>query len=159
MKHCEICGKEVNNTTNVKVAGTNVNVCQNCSKLGKKINDNSNQSYLFKKRKNEQIEENLISNYLDILKKSISKKNINIKQLSKAVNIKESLLNKYFTNKIKPDLKHAKKLEKFFDINLTENITNNQNNDLEKNLILKENEIKFEKQSLGDMLLEKLSKK
>jgi len=54
----------------------------------------------------------------------MQKKGIDIHILARATNIRDSTLTKYTTNKIKPDIESAKKIEKFLSIELVKEFKN-----------------------------------
>ena len=82
-----------------------------------------NRTFKFKKNKYEKIQLDIVSNYLSLINSFLGKKGINLHQLARAVNVKESTLNKYFSGKIKLDIETAKKLENFFEIKLLEEVS------------------------------------
>lgn len=122
MGTCELCGKSSESLVNIKTAGTNMNVCYNCKNMGKETEKKENKTFMFKKNKYEQTQLDVVSNSLSLINSSLAKKGINLHQLARAINVKESSLNKYFSGKIKLDLDIARKLENFFEIKLLEEI-------------------------------------
>ena len=156
MATCELCGEVVDSTTTVRVAGSNMQACNKCKKLGKEVEEKkqNNLSYSFRKRKKEgEVELNVIENYSSIINSALAKKGLNIHQLARMLNIKESTLNKYFTGKIKPDVQTAQRLEKFFEISLLEekeavNIEELMSNDEDSSSL-----------SLGDMIKKQMEEK
>lgn len=154
MATCELCGKQTSKLIKIDIAGSRVLACDNCKNTGRIIKqeeDLTNLKHSFKKKQKNNIKQEVISNYSQILNKTIAKKGLNIHQLAKALNIKESSLNKYFSGKIQPDVETALKIGRYLEINLLENVENTNNEDF-----LEENESQNESQSFGDLLLKKL---
>lgn len=150
MGTCELCGAESNNLFPVKVAGTKMNVCGKCRSMGKDLEQKPN-SYSFRHTKKEdKIIEDVVSNYASIINSAISKKQTEHKKLAMMLNIRESLLNKYLTGKLKPDIANAKKLEKFFTVRLIEEKTGSP---IKEEAIIKDGEeIGGEGLTMGDLL-------
>ena len=119
MVSCELCGKETNSLTSIKVAGSTVRACSSCRHLGKRVQEQGPQSHTFKKTKKTYAPtQEVVSNYAQAIQQGLSKKNINTHNLAKTLNIKESSLQKYLTSKVKPDLEVAKKIQTFLEITL-----------------------------------------
>jgi len=119
MTSCEMCGKE-GGLSKVQVAGTKMNLCSSCSIHGK-TEEKSNSGVSFYKRKREEIlEKEVVSNAVQLIQKKLSVKDMNVHHLARAINIKESSLQKYMSGKIKIDLQAASKIEFFLEIKITE---------------------------------------
>ncbi len=153
MGTCELCGALKVNLKKIKTNGTELMVCQNCIGLGIVIEDpKKDHSFTFQKRKRIDIsQEELIDDYNKKIQIGMQKKGIDLHQLAKAVNIKESQLSKFLSKKLKPDLNTAKKIQNFLDIDLI-----NLNDMEEKDFILDENT--NSSYSLGDLIKKELNK-
>jgi len=156
MAICELCGNNASSLIKINVAGSTVNTCNNCKSMGKVLNyeKKENQKHSFYKRKKEITEYEVISNASSIVNSNIGKRGINIQQLARQLNIKESSLNKILSGKVSFDLSTARKLETFFEIKLTQeveesnfNVEDIMNSDDEKT------------DSLADMLRKKMQEK
>ena len=154
MAFCELCGKIVDSTTTVKVAGTLVSSCSNCKGLGASVDIGGIDKTLktFRPRNKTQEVLEVVPNYTNLLNSSLGKKDINLHQLAHVLNIKESSLNKYFSGKIQPNIEMARKLENYLSIKLvvivetkSVNVGDFMNNDSASD-------------SLGDMLIKELEK-
>ena len=161
---CELCGKNTENLCRIKVAQSEMKACSSCKSMGKEVRSRTNNqvlNYKFNKRKRESISYEIVENYSSLLNKALSRKGIVLKQLARAINIKESTLNKYFTGKIKPDNIISRKLENYLDISLLQEAVETR----VENYLVDENEdedIDQAGMSLGDLLkvqLEKQNKK
>jgi len=62
----------------------------------------------------------VVSNYAALINATLSKKGLNLHQLARALNIKESTINKYTSGKLKPDVDTARKIQHFLEIKLLE---------------------------------------
>ena len=97
-----------------------------------------------------------MENYSSLLNKGLSKRKIDIHQLARAVNIKESSLQKYFTGKLHPDLQTAKRLEKFLEIKLTREVDLKETDD--NSFSLETNDLNSQP-TLGDLIMKQLNEK
>ena len=149
METCEMCGTTKDSLFNIKVAGSNMKVCSNCKSMGTVIEKEKNYTHSFKKRtKLEKTSIEVIEKYAPIINRALAKKNYTVHQLARAINIKESSLQKYLTNKVHLDLDTARKLENFLEITLTEETTG-QKIDMDS---IMENEDDKTPLSLGDLI-------
>ena len=157
MGTCELCGNDVLNLIKVKVAGTEMKVCNSCKFMGRQLNVESKgpNSHSFYRKKKENIDLIVVDNATSLINSILAKKGLNIKQLARMSNIRESTLNKYLSSKIPLDLMTAKKLENFFDIVLTKEVEGGSVNS--QDYMQEEGEVV--KSSLGDLLMQKLKEK
>ena len=117
MADCEICGNKA--TTKANVDGIVLDVCPNCVSLGEPVSLSIKKP---KKRLNEP-EELFLSIRVDfskVIKESREKMNLKIEELASKIKEKESVMSRVESGKLKPTIKLARKLERFFDINLIE---------------------------------------
>jgi len=159
MVACELCGKEVDRPIKVEVAGTKMNACTSCRKMGKVLGpsvDSANSNHTFYKKKKELVEKEVISNATSIVNSNLAKKGLNVQQLARILNIKESTLNKILSGKLILDLIVARKLENYFEINLTQDAENSNINPQD---YMASSQETVEPSSLGDLLLQKLKEK
>lgn len=154
---CELCGKEISNPTRIEIAGTKMYACSSCKKMGKSLNEKNNgpSSHSFYRKKRETNEKEVISNATSIINSNLAKKGLNVQQLARILNIKESTLNKILSNKINLDLNIAQKLENYFEISLTQEAQGNNINTED----FMQDEEKVEQSNLGDLLMQKLKEK
>ena len=152
MATCEMCGAQVNSLISVKVAGSIMKVCNSCKSMGTQMEVRQNNlSHTFMKTKKTKVFEEVISDYASKIQSTIAKRGLNVHQLARAVNIKESTLTNYLKGKIKPDISDAKKLEKFLEISLViESETSNSHDSYLSS------EVSSEGMSLGDLLKKQL---
>jgi len=134
---CELCGKDVSETTTVKVEGSEMEVCESCKKHGKEIlsSDKKNQStkevlqrIKNKRRTNstpdkygEDIEE-LALDYSERIESARLKNDLTQEELAKKINEKKSVIAKLEKEDMRPSEDLRKKLENTLDIKLTEKI-------------------------------------
>jgi uncharacterized protein (TIGR00270 family) len=157
MVTCEFCGKEVNSTVTVKVAGSTMQACFSCKGMGEVIEKQKlDPTHTFYKRKKQtEVALDVVSNYSSLLNSALAKKGLNIKQLARALNIRESTINKYFTNKMKPDVETAKKLGKYLDVYILEEAVQISAQDYMGDVEYSDDE----NLSLGDLLIKKMGEK
>lgn len=117
--NCEMCGKESSLKT-VKIEGINMQVCGQCAKYGQEV-----QKVKFvERRKFEkvEIEKEVVENYANIIKLAREKLGLKQEELAKKLNEKESTISHIESGKYPPNIRLAEKLEKFFNIDLIEEI-------------------------------------
>ena len=120
MGECELCGsKDANKKT--KIDNAVMTVCEECVKFGEEIKPP--EVKIIKKQipKLEESEDILKSNFNEIIRKSREKMNLKQEELAKKINEKPSTI-KRIEEGWEPTPNLIKKLEKFFNIKLTEEI-------------------------------------
>ncbi|MCB9358556.1 TIGR00270 family protein [Candidatus Woesearchaeota archaeon] len=130
---CEMCGKNLDGkiVIKAKVEGTVLKVCENCSQYGTVIaqslpssakpNSNISPKQAIKYSK-EEIEEMVVEDYAARIKKARESNNIKQEDFAKQINEKESLIHKIETGHIEPNIKLARKIEKYLGIKIVEEI-------------------------------------
>lgn len=145
MGNCEICGRRFENLERAIVEGVIIDVCSNCSKFGKVITIKKPLIEPGKiiKTKDKEIEENIVENYPELIKKARERKGLKQEELALHIAEKESIIHKIETGSLKPSFTLAKKLEQFLGIRLIEL----QEEKKEVSLNLKDNDL-----TIGDLL-------
>ena len=128
MASCEICGIQIiDNGERVYVEGNLLTVCKACSKRGKPSN---NQQNILRKlpARPKKIEKPdkitfedsviLVKDFSEVIRNSRMSKGFTHEQLGLLIKERASLLRKIESGSLKPDEVLAKKLERFFRINL-----------------------------------------
>ena len=118
-----MCGSEANSLNNIQVAGSTMKVCNSCKNMGHSVHEEKKAHTFYKRHKDEETRIEPVENYSSLIERALAKRGLNHQQLARATNIKESNLNKYLSNKLKPDLETIKKIEKFLEIPLTEEVS------------------------------------
>lgn len=129
MATCEMCGSDSNSLTIIKVAGSTMSVCSSCRKMGSDVFGGGKSAHTFKRSLKSELIETVIPNFQSEIQKGMNKKKIDVHQLARVINIKESTLNNYLSGKIKPDLSHAKKIGIFLDVYLIEEINSSSSDE------------------------------
>ncbi|MEM3369509.1 MAG: multiprotein bridging factor aMBF1 [Candidatus Micrarchaeia archaeon] len=120
---CELCGRP-NATFIAIVEGVEMNICDKCTKHGKVIRTLVEEE----KRKNKEIEERaeieleVVDDFAEIIRKEREKKGMTLKQLAAAIAEKESYIDRIERDEVIPSEKVARKLEKFFNVKLLEEV-------------------------------------
>lgn len=128
MASCEICGIQIiDNGERVYVEGNLLTVCKACSKRGKPSNNPQNIQRKLPARP-KKIEKPdkitfedsviLVKNFSEVIRNSRMSKGFTHEQLGLLIKERASLLRKIESGSLKPDEVLAKKLERFFRINL-----------------------------------------
>lgn len=115
MSSCQICGKEADELTKIKVEGTKMGVCEDCENLGTKVDNSKSKSTRTKKSstksRNSKNQKVLVNNYGQKLRSARENKNLSQAELADKLNEKESFISKIEREDMKPPKKLAKKLE------------------------------------------------
>jgi putative transcription factor len=125
--NCEICGKEITGEPLVvRIEGSRVNTCRACARLGERVSGiREKQIQTAPKRKPhvkvEKIVE-LVDDYANLVRKNREKIGLTQDQLGSKINEKGSVISRIESGHMEPDLKVAKKLERFFSITLLEEL-------------------------------------
>ncbi|MGB7936344.1 MAG: multiprotein bridging factor aMBF1, partial [Nitrososphaeraceae archaeon] len=128
MASCEICGTQIiDNGERVYVEGNLLTVCKACSKRGKPSNNQQNIQRKLPARP-KKIEKPdkitfedsaiLVKDFSEVIRNSRMSKGFTHEQLGLLIKERASLLRKIESGSLKPDEVLAKKLERFFRINL-----------------------------------------
>ena len=119
--NCDLCGAEVEEGYLVIIEGSKVIVCEECKEYADKIIEKVKEN-IHKKRKESQtfIEEELEirEDYGKIIKQKRLEMGLSVKEFSKMLNEKESVVRRIEEEKLIPDEKLAKKIEKLLNISL-----------------------------------------
>jgi putative transcription factor len=128
MTSCEICGIQIiDYPTSVYVEGNVLRVCKACSKRGKPSNENQKSQIRVPTRPKKIATPNkitfndstiLVDNFSELIRKSRMKLGLTHEQLGLLIKERASLLRKIESGSLKPDDQLAKKLERYFRINL-----------------------------------------
>lgn len=139
MPDCEVCGAKSAAYTS-KIEGALLHVCKNCAGGGeilsrpavfiekKKLPHNQN-SKNFDAHKNQrfllrllqELGTELLENFSAIVQRERQKKNLTRQDLAKKISVQENLIARV-ENGWRPPLELIRKLEKFFGVQLTENV-------------------------------------
>lgn len=128
MADCEMCGSSVGNLVTAKVEGTNMKVCPNCKRYGQTLEPSTNRINKFtpSRPRREYVDPDankvVVRNFSSLVKSARERKNMKQEQVAKSLNEKESLIHSIESGHLRPSFKTARKLEKFFDIKLIEEI-------------------------------------
>jgi putative transcription factor len=128
MTSCEICGIQIiDNPIRVYVEGNVLRVCRTCSKRGKPSNELQKNQIRGSARPKKIAMPNkitfndstiLVDNFSEVIRKSRMKQGLTHEQLGLIIKERASLLRKIESGSLKPDDELAKKLERYFRINL-----------------------------------------
>lgn len=118
---CDICGRNADLFRAI-IEGSKLNVCEGCGKFGKILGRaGSNLRPVEKKKtveRREEAVEAIVSDYNIKIKNAREKRKMTQEELAKAIAEKESVIHKIESRAIEPDLNIARKLERFFKMNL-----------------------------------------
>lgn len=123
-----MCGKEINEFYRARIEGTILNVCKNCASYGKIVEAVKSKGEVIEiKKKTEkppepEIIETLVEDFPQRIKNKREKLGLKQEEFAKKINEKESIIQKIESGHFTPSLKLAKKLERFLEIKLIEEI-------------------------------------
>jgi len=115
MVQCELCGKDTT-LVNVLIEGVNLNACSDCGKHGRAITAKRTI------QRDEEISEDISPDYDVKIKHARESRNLKQQECAKLLNIKESMLQKLETKKMRPSLELAKKIQSLLHISLIEKV-------------------------------------
>ncbi len=126
-----MCGAE-SRLFRAEVEGTVLNACRSCSKFGKIIGNVHERAFPDRRREfkrtpsisKSEITQALVEEYSSILKKKREQSGLTQEDLAKKINEKMSLIHKIETGHFEPNIKLARKLEKFFKVKILEQVEN-----------------------------------
>ena len=115
MAECEICGEDASGKA--KIDGVILSVCDKCTELGEKVILPVKTNKIIPKK---DIEDGkyIDPKYPELIKKAREKRKLRIDELARHLNEKESVISRLERGHFSPSFKLAKKLEKFFEIEL-----------------------------------------
>jgi len=123
MPECNLCGQEFNQLNKAEVEGTIIDVCNSCLRFGRKI-DLPQQTYRMQKKidfKSLEEEDLLIaSGYGEKMRKARESLGWTRIQLATKIKEKESVIRRLEEEKMEPDEKLMRRIEKLLGINLKE---------------------------------------
>ncbi len=147
---CDICGRNADLFRAI-IEGSKLNVCEGCGKFGKILGRaGSNLRPVEKKKtveKREETVESIVPDYNIKIKNAREKRKMTQEELAKAIAEKESVIHKIESKAIEPDLSIARKLERFFKVNLVI-----KGGDLDIESKQKKQESKSDVLTIGDLL-------
>jgi len=120
MMQCTLCGKEAK-LVKAEIEGVVVDVCESCVKFGSKVFRSDYKTVARPMRlefKDEEAE--LVSNYGKRIESARCEKGLTREGLAKALSEKESVIRRVEEEKMVPDERLAKKLERFLGVKLSE---------------------------------------
>lgn len=133
---CEICGKKiVGKPLKTKIDSSVMEVCRECSKFGKIIREPTTpRKKSFRKpqkrsRRPMDTVYEVVEDYGRILRSEREKRDWSREDLAERINEKVSVINRIETERMEPDIKLARKLERLLKIKLLEKF---EADDLEK---------------------------
>ncbi|MEW5896436.1 MAG: multiprotein bridging factor aMBF1 [Nanoarchaeota archaeon] len=120
MPACEMCGKEAKLIA-AEIENVEMKVCSGCVKFGRVKRSSSPsrfQNFKAKAQLPELPQVKIVSNYAALLRSARERKGMTQEDFAKYINEKESLVQKWESGHLKPNVNTAKKLESFLGITL-----------------------------------------
>ncbi|MEK6968931.1 MAG: multiprotein bridging factor aMBF1 [Nanoarchaeota archaeon] len=127
MGSCEMCGREAD-LVEAEIEQGRLNVCLNCAKFGQvkktgavfERNKSVNFPFSQKPVNRPELEFKVVQDYSFILKSFRERQGLTQEDFAKLINERESMVTKWESGLIKPDLNVANRLEKILGIKLIE---------------------------------------
>ncbi|MBI2548388.1 TIGR00270 family protein [Candidatus Woesearchaeota archaeon] len=132
MTNCEMCGTH-GDLFLTMIEGTELNLCASCSKFGKIIKRANAQPLQLKTKtktlhQEEELVESIVEDYSERIKNAREKLGLKQKELAMKISEKESLIHKIESHHIEPSIVLARKLEKFLQVTLVEEVKETKEN-------------------------------
>ena len=125
MESCEMCGAKTK-LYNCVIEGANLLVCERCSKFGEiiRVYEVKKQERLFSRKPKVNVQEELeiVDDFAVKIKDLREKQNLKQEELALKINEKVSLIHGLESKRIVPSFDIARKLQKFFGVNLIEKL-------------------------------------
>lgn len=120
MPECELCGKKIKAATEARIGGVLLDVCSECAKSGTIVERPVLKPVKPAYQAKVGAEELVAPDFAQKIRRARQKKGLKQEEVANAINEKLSVINSIENGRITPDLKLAKKLERFFGISLIE---------------------------------------
>lgn len=119
--NCEICGRKITNPIKIEIDNSILNVCKDCSRFGtivieKKVKKPTSKPMSTSPKK--EIEEELIENFGEVIRKRREALNISREEFAKKLGEKESVIRRIENGEIYPPYDLLIKIEKLLKISL-----------------------------------------
>ncbi len=126
--NCEICGREVpKERVQVRIEGTLMKTCGNCARLGERVFSRPKTPAPVQQRHVARAPSpraskvlDVVDDYARIVRQNREKLGLTQEQLGGKINEKGSVISRIESGHMEPDLKMAKKLERFLSVKLLE---------------------------------------
>ena len=126
MPTCDLCGKELEKLLRAEIEGTELAVCDGCGKHGTILGEVKKKIPLVVPKKKkivlEEIEERVVSNFSDTMRKVREKKGWNQEEFAKFLNEKWSVIQKWESQSLTPEIDVARRLERVLGVDLVERV-------------------------------------
>ncbi len=123
--NCEICGRKITNPIKIEIDNSILNVCRDCSRFGTIVIEKKVKKPILKSRSKpvinsskKEIEEEIIENFGEIIRKRREELNISREEFAKKLGEKESVIRRIENNEIYPPCDLLIKIEKLLKISL-----------------------------------------
>lgn len=149
MSNCELCGFNPA-VFEAEIEGTTMKVCTECARFGK-VKGKSNVKIILEEKKKIEYKDpeyQFVTGFGSLVKNAREKLGLKQEEMAKKLNERESLLHQIESEHIKPRIDTAKKIEKVLHIHIVDEIKENPDNDIQKNIP----PTKTGAMTLGDMM-------
>ena len=123
MPECNLCGQNFAQLNKAEVEGTVIDVCNSCLRFGRKI-EIPQQTYKIKRKIEfkslEQEDLMIVSGYGEKMREARESLGLSRMQLAEKMKEKESIIKRLEEERMEPDEKLMKRIEKLLGINLKE---------------------------------------
>lgn len=123
MSECNLCGQEFSQLNKAEVEGTIIDVCNSCLRFGRKI-EIPQQTYKIQRKIDfkslEQEDLTIVSGYGEKMRKARESLGMSRVQLAEKMKEKKSIIKRLEEEKMEPDEKLMKRIEKLLGVNLSE---------------------------------------
>lgn len=120
MPSCELCGRDVDETTKTRIEGASLKVCNSCADMGEEV-ETATRKKSGGSSRSARSQNVLVDGYGGRIKEAREDEGISIQELADDLNEKSSLISKLEKEELKPDKPLARKLGKRLDVELYTN--------------------------------------
>jgi putative transcription factor len=127
--NCEICGREIEGgALSVRIEGSLMRTCRTCAKLGERVFESRPKAIAKAKSpvkpyspSPEKVLE-VVDGYGKIIRSNRERMELTQEELGAKINEKGSVISRIESGHMEPDIKVARKLERFFSVTLLEEL-------------------------------------
>jgi len=118
MAECELCGRKIQTSVEARIGGVLLDVCSECAKSGTIVDRPKPKPMRPIQQLRVQPEELVTPDFSQKIRQARQSKGLKQEEVANAINEKLSVISAVESGKRTPNLKFARKLEKFYGIEL-----------------------------------------
>ena len=123
--HCELCGREIGRGFLIRIEGATLVACADCAERGtviRPVHEHAEKEERAGRREDVETDLVPVEHYGRLVRRAREERGMRIEELARKLSVPESTLRKIEEEKLVPPIDIARKLEKFFNIRLYEEV-------------------------------------